>query len=109
VLQTRKRIHAEAGPILCGKDTFMARSNLLASLPAFLLFKLPNTKDTLPPVLHPRAAKVIKKFFFHVRLDINSRFTKDHATESFTGPDSLEVEIFQPSYGTCDFAVLKLW
>lgn len=51
---------------------------------------------------------MIKKYFFHVRLDIDSRYTRDQATECFTGLEFLEVEVFQPSYGTCDFTVLKL-
>ncbi|KAF2216591.1 hypothetical protein CERZMDRAFT_93883 [Cercospora zeae-maydis SCOH1-5] len=108
ILQTCKLIHAEAAPILYGENTFLAHSNLLTTLPSFLLFKLPNTKTTLPPVLYPNVAKWIRRFFFHVRLDIDSRYTKEQATECFTGVEDLEIEVFQPSYGTCDFTVLKL-
>lgn len=108
LLQTCKQVHAEAGPILYGENMFMAHSNLLTTLPSFLLFKLPNIKDTLPPVIYPRVAKMIRRFFFHVRLDIDNRWTKQQATECFTGLEVLEIEVFQPSYGTCDFTVLKL-
>lgn len=59
-------------------------------------------------MLYPNVTKLIKRFFFHVRLDIDSRYTKEQATECFTGVEYLEIEVFQPSYGTCDFTVLKL-
>ncbi|CAK1361695.1 hypothetical protein CB0940_02962 [Cercospora beticola] len=108
ILRTCKQVHAEAAPILYGENTFLAHANLLTTLPAFLLFKLPNNKTTLPPVLYPSVTKLIKRFFFHVRLDIDSRYTKEQATECFTGLEYLEIEVFQPSYGTCDFTVLKL-
>ena len=43
-----------------------------------------------------------------MRLDIDNRWTKQQATDCFTGLEFLEIEVFQPSYGTCDFTVLKL-
>lgn len=110
VLRTCRQVHAEAAPILYGENMFVAHSNLLTALPSFLLCKVPNAKGTttLPPVTSLRVASMIRKFFFRVRLDIDSRFTARQASDCFTGLDVLEIEVFQPSYGTCDFTVLKL-
>lgn len=44
-----------------------------------------------------------------MRLDTDPRFSKTQATESFTGIDELEIEVFQAMYGSCDFSVLKLF
>ncbi|KAF7193612.1 hypothetical protein HII31_05076, partial [Pseudocercospora fuligena] len=107
ILPTCKRIHTEATPVLYGLNTFLAHPNLLAALPRFLLDRL--TRTPLPPVIYPRVATLIKRFFIHVRLDTDPRFSKTQATESFSGVEELEVEVFQSSYGTCDFAVLQLF
>ncbi|KXS93678.1 hypothetical protein AC579_3596 [Pseudocercospora musae] len=107
ILRTCKKVHAEATPLLYALNTFLAHPNLLAALPRFLLDRL--TRTPLPPVIYPRVATLIKRFFIHVRLDTDPRFSKAQATESFSGVEELEVEVFQSSYGTCDFAVLRLF
>lgn len=108
LLRTCKQINHEATPILYQANTFLAHPSLLASLPSFLLRAQP-TRLTLPPVTCPRVAKLIKHYFIHVRLDVDPRFTKSQATESFSGVESLEIEVFQSMYGSCDFSNLRLF
>ncbi|EME86716.1 uncharacterized protein MYCFIDRAFT_151750 [Pseudocercospora fijiensis CIRAD86] len=108
ILPTCHKIHAEATPILYTCNTFLAHPTLLAALPRFLLDRLTLTPLPLP-ITHARVAKLIKRFFLHVRLDTDPRFSKTQATESFSGVEELEIEVFQSSYGTCDFGVLRLF
>ncbi|CZT23601.1 uncharacterized protein RCC_09315 [Ramularia collo-cygni] len=108
LLRTCKQINHETTPILYQSNTFLAHPTLLSSLPSFLLRAQP-TRLTLPPVTSSRVAQLIKKFFIHVRLDVDPRFSSLQATESFTGVESLEIEVFQSMYGSCDFTNLRLF
>ncbi|KAI7156585.1 hypothetical protein KC349_g6206 [Hortaea werneckii] len=108
ILRTCKQANTEATPILYGENTFNAHPSLLASLPSFLLSTLP-VRVTLPPITHPRVARLIRKFSLHVRLDTDPRFTSIQAEESFNGVEELEIEVFQAMYGSCDFSVLGLF
>ncbi|KAI7229357.1 hypothetical protein KC330_g7478 [Hortaea werneckii] len=108
ILRTCKQANTEATPILYGENTFNAHPSLLASLPSFLLSTLP-VRVTLPPITHPRVARLIRKFSLHVRLDTDPRFTSVQAEESFNGVEELEIEVFQAMYGSCDFSVLGLF
>ncbi|KAF2161014.1 hypothetical protein M409DRAFT_59534 [Zasmidium cellare ATCC 36951] len=110
LLRTSKQIYAETLPILYGENTFLAHPTLLTTLPAFLLSKTGSHRPlTLPPITAPRLLPLIRKFYIHVRLDTDPRFSKLQATESFTGVQELEVEVFQAMYGSCDFEVLRLF
>ena len=102
VLKTCKTINYEATPILYGENVFRAHPSLLAALPSLLRIKL-------PPVTHPRVAKLIQRYYIHVRLDTDPRFSKRQVEESFTGVEELELDVFQAMYGSCDFTVLKLF
>ncbi|KAI6840610.1 hypothetical protein KC340_g2704 [Hortaea werneckii] len=108
ILRTCKQASTEATPILYGENTFNAHPSLLATLPSFLLSTLP-VRVTLPPITHPRVARLIRKFSLHVRLDTDPRFTSSQAEESFNGVEELEIEVFQAMYGSCDFSVLRLF
>lgn len=108
ILQTCKQINAEGTPILYGENVFLAHHSLLTALPSFLLLKDPN-RVKLPPVLCPRVSRYIRRYFIHVRLDIDPRFSRQQVDESFTGVEELEVEVFQAMYGSCDFANLRLF
>lgn len=108
LLRTCKQINCEATPILYQSNTFLAHPSLLASLPSFLLRTQP-TRLTLSPVTHSRVSKLIRRFFIHVRLDVDPRFSTSQATESFSGAETLEIEVFQSMYGSCDFANLQLF
>ncbi|GAB1741242.1 hypothetical protein NU219Hw_g6483t1 [Hortaea werneckii] len=108
ILRTCQQANTEATPILYGENTFNAHPSLLATLPSFLLSTLP-VRVTLPPVTHPRVARLIRKFSLHVRLDTDPRFTSLQAEESFNGVEELEIEVFQAMYGSCDFSVLGLF
>jgi hypothetical protein len=108
ILRTCKQINAEGTPILYGENYFSAHPSLLSALPSFLLYTQPD-RVKLPPVIYPRVAKLIRKFFIHVRLDTDPRFSKRQVEESFSGGQELEIEVFQAMYGSCDFSVLKLF
>jgi hypothetical protein len=79
----------------------------LTALPSLLL--TPRDRVTLPPVVKSRVASLIRKYYIHVRLDVDPRFSKNQVTESFTGVDALEIEVFQAMYGSCDFTTLKMF
>lgn len=106
VLRTCKHIHREGTPILYGENLFLAHPSLLTALPALLLLKSPN-RVALPPVLSPRVAAFIRRYFLHVRLDVDPRCSARQVAESFSGVDELEVEVFQAMYGSCDFGNLR--
>ncbi|KAK0936691.1 hypothetical protein LTR29_011744 [Friedmanniomyces endolithicus] len=108
ILRTCHQAHKEGTPILYGDNTFLAHTSLLAALPAFLLSTLP-VRIVLPPVTHSRVAALIRRYYIHVRLDTDPRFTRLQAGESFTGAAELEIEVFQSMYGSCDFSVLRLF
>lgn len=108
ILRTCKRINAEGTKILYGENVFLAHPSLLTELPSFLLLKNPN-RVKLPPVLCPRVSKFIRKYFIHLRLDIDPRFSRNQVEESFNGVEELEVEVFQAMYGSCDFGNLQLF
>ncbi|KAK4546374.1 hypothetical protein LTR36_002051 [Oleoguttula mirabilis] len=108
ILRTCKQVHSEGTPILYGENTFKAHSSLLATLPAFLLLTRPN-RVMLPPVTCPSVAKMIRRFYIHIRLDTDVRFSKLQVEESFTDVAELEVEVFQAMYGSCDFSTLALF
>ncbi|KAK3109416.1 hypothetical protein LTR53_017360, partial [Teratosphaeriaceae sp. CCFEE 6253] len=108
ILATCQQVYREGAPILYGENTFMAHTSILAALPAFLLSKNP-TRIVRPPVKRPRVLALIRRYYIHVRLDVDPRFTALHAQRSFTGIAELEIEVFQAMYGSCDFSVLRLF
>ena len=108
ILRTCHQAHKEGTPIHYGDNTFLAHTSLLAALPAFLLSTIP-VRIVLPPVKHSRVAALIRRYYIHVRLDTDPRFTRLQAGESFTGVEELEIEVFQSMYGSCDFSVLRLF
>ncbi|EMC97908.1 hypothetical protein BAUCODRAFT_66757 [Baudoinia panamericana UAMH 10762] len=108
VLRTCKQIHYEGTEILYGENVFLAHPSLLATLPSFLLRSKPN-RICLPPVTTPRLTNIIRRYFIHVRLDTDPRFSRSQVEESFSGAEELEIEVFQAMYGSCDFSVLNLF
>jgi hypothetical protein len=108
VLRTCKQINAEGTPILYGENYFAAHPQLLTDLPSFLRYTYPE-KVKLGHVKYPRVAQMIRKFYIHVRLDVDPRFSKKQLEKSFNGVEELEIEVFQSMYGSCDFTVLKLF
>ncbi|KAH9845192.1 hypothetical protein Tdes44962_MAKER06766 [Teratosphaeria destructans] len=50
---------------------------------------------------------MIRRYYIHVRLDTDPRFSRSQVQESFDGVDELEIEVFQSMYGSCDFGNLK--
>ena len=108
ILRTCKQIHAEGTPILYGANTFLAHRSLLTALPSFLLAARPNLVR-LPPVTASRVAALIRRYYIVVRLDTDPGYSRAQVEECFTGVDSLEIEVFEAMYGSCDFSVLRLF
>ena len=108
VLRTCKQINTEGTPILYAENIFSAHTNLLASLPSFLLSIRPR-RLSLPPVVCGRVVKLIRRYHVFVRLDTDPRFSRSQVEESFNHADSLEIEVFQSMYGSSDFTVLRLF
>lgn len=108
ILLACRQTNEEGTPILYGENMFMAHASLLAALPSYLLAG-DLTRCYMSPVTCPRVAKMIRRFYLHVRLDTDARFTKSQVEESFTDVDCLEIEVFQAMYGSCDFSVLQLF
>ena len=108
VLRTCRQVNNEATPIFYGENTFTAHPTLLATLPSLLLLTRPH-RVSLPPVKCPRMAKLIRRWYIHVRLDTDPQFGKELAEDSFNGVEELEIEVFQSMYGSCDFSKLKLF
>lgn len=108
VLRTCKQINLEGTPILYGENIFSAHTNLLATLPAFLLQVQPS-RVPLRPVVCPRVAKLIRRFHVFVRLDTDPRYSKRQVEESFNGVEELQIDVFQAMYASSDFSVLRLF
>jgi len=108
VLLTCKQLNAEGTPILYGSNVFSAHESLLASHPRFLLQTQPH-RIALSPVTSARAISLIKRFYMHVRLDTDPRFTAAQVRESFSGAEELELEVFQSMYDSCDYGTLMLF
>lgn len=108
VLLTCKQLKAEGTPILYGENVFAAHPSLLATLPSLLLATRPY-RISLPPVKEAHLIPLIKRFYIHVRLDTDPQFSAEQVAASFTGVESLSVEVFQSMYASCDFGVLQLF
>ena len=108
VLLTCKQLNTEGTPILYGSNIFSAHESLLASHPRFLLQTQPH-RIALSPVTSARAIGLIKRFYMHVRLDTDPRFTAAQVRESFSGAEELEIEVFQSMYDSCDYGTLMLF
>ncbi|GAB7354187.1 hypothetical protein MBLNU459_g4739t1 [Dothideomycetes sp. NU459] len=101
LLGTCKQIHAEALTILYGSNTFAAHVSLLTSMPHLI-------SPRRPVISGPGRAK-IRKWYIHVRLDVDPGFDAAQAEAAFTGAETLEIDVYQSSYGICDTTVLTLF
>lgn len=109
VLRTCKQISREGTPILYGENVFRAHPSLLTAMPRFIIRSFPDKAQLPNAVSHPRVAKMIRRYCIYVRLDIDPRFTRKQAEESFSGVEELEIDVFQAMYGGSDFSVLGLF
>ncbi|KAK3059049.1 hypothetical protein LTR09_000615 [Extremus antarcticus] len=109
ILRTCKQIAAEGTPILYGENYFRAHPSLLTALPRFLMSTFPEKIQLPDPITQPRVTKLIRRYCIHVRLDIDPRFTRSQAEESFSGVEELHIDVFQAMYGGSDFTVLKMF
>lgn len=96
LLGSCKQINMECTPILYGENTFSAHPSLLATLPACTLLRVKR-----PPVISSRVIRMIRRYYLHVRLDTDPRFTYEQAQESFDSVEELRIEVFQAMYGRC--------
>lgn len=101
LLGTCKQINAEAISILYGSNTFAAHASLLSSMPYLI-------SPRRPIIAGPGRGK-IRRWYLHVRLDVDPGFDAERATKAFSGAETLEIDVYQSSYGICDTTVLKLF
>ncbi|KAK5109268.1 hypothetical protein LTR62_007142 [Meristemomyces frigidus] len=109
ILRTCKQANAEGTPILYGENIFSAHASLLATLPYFLLRHTPTQVISHTPITTARVAAFIRRYYIHVRLDVDPRFTRLQVEESFMGVAELDIEVFQSMYASCDFSVIRLF
>ncbi len=109
LLRTCKQVNSEGTPILYGANVFSAHPTLLATLPSFLLLRVPNRVNLPRPIVHPQVMKLIRRYYIFVRLDTDPRYSRQQVEESFNDAEELHIEVFQAMYGSCDFSVLKLF
>ncbi|KAF2138867.1 uncharacterized protein K452DRAFT_194578, partial [Aplosporella prunicola CBS 121167] len=101
ILQTCRQIHAEATPMLYGRNTFAAHPSLLSGLP--------NLVQPSRPVTAPSVANLIRNWRLAVRLDTDARFSAKDAARAFSGAESLDIEAWQAQFEAADYSVLRLF
>lgn len=101
ILSSCRKIHHEAINLLYAPHIFQAHPSLLASLP--------NLASPASPVLYPNMLAKIKRWQLTLRLDTDPRFTKEQATEAFSGAEYFEIRVWQSMYDGCDSSVLRLF
>lgn len=99
LLRTCKQINAESLSILYGCNTFAAHTKLLTSMPYLVT---PHRPITTGP-----GREKIRRWYLYVRLDVDPGFDADDATKAFSGAETLEIDVYQSSYGTCDTTALN--
>ncbi|KAF1345688.1 hypothetical protein BDV97DRAFT_26529 [Delphinella strobiligena] len=86
--------------MLYAANTFAAHSSLLSSMPYLI--------HPSRPVVSGPGLRKIRKWYISVRLDVDPKFDAQKVKEAFSGAEELEIDVYQPSYGSCDFFVLRL-
>lgn len=101
LLSTCSQVHEEGVQILYGQNTYLAHPSLLTGMP-----RLRPYYDT---IFYQSLIALISRYHIRVRLDCDPNFTKEDATEAFSGMEELTVEVTQAQFGSSDFKVLKLF
>ncbi|KAK7519306.1 uncharacterized protein IWZ02DRAFT_433845 [Phyllosticta citriasiana] len=102
ILSTCRQIHAEATPILYARNTFAAHPSLLA--------KMPHLVRPSRPVLANSVINQIRHWRVAVRLDTDALYSAADVAASFSGADSLELDVWQAAFSdACDYAALRLF
>ena len=101
ILRTCRKLHQEGLAILYGGNTFLAHVSLLTSLPRLRIYYASVQTASL--------ISLVTKWHVRVRLDNDPNFTKDQATQAFSGMDELTIEVNQSQYGGSDYGALKLF
>lgn len=87
ILLTNHLIHAEATPLLYAENTFIAHPSMLTSFP--------RLRSYYPPIRCAEPVRLIRRYHLTVRLDCDLPFTKEAATEAFSGIEALELYLVQ--------------
>jgi hypothetical protein len=101
ILTVCRQVHAEARQILYGSNTFIADLALLTPLPQLTIRYRKIYSSCL--------ISLIRRYHIRVRLDCDPNYTYDVARESFSGLESLTIEIWQAQFGSSDHEVLRLF
>jgi hypothetical protein len=73
------------------------------------LTSLPFLIHSDRPVLAPKIAQQIKRWYVSVRLDTDARFTEEQVRAAFTDKECVEVEVWQAMFASVDLGVLRLF
>lgn len=101
LLRTCRQIHDEAASILYGTNQFASHPSLLTAMPYLV--------SPRRPIIEGPGRSKITRWYIHLRLDVDPRFSAEQLQEAFSGVAELEIEVFQPSYGYGDIGALKLF
>ncbi|THX74819.1 hypothetical protein D6D04_07737 [Aureobasidium pullulans] len=101
LLRTCWQIHDEAASILYGANQFASHPSLLTALPYLVSPRRPITEGP--------GRFMIKRWYIHLRLDVDPRFNAEQLEQAFSGAEELEIEFFQPAYGYGDDSTLRLF
>lgn len=101
LLRTCRQIYTETHTMLYAANTFAAHPSLLSSMPYLI-------HPSRPVITGPGLQK-IRKWYISVRLDVDPKFDTQKAKDAFSGAEELEIDVYQASYGSCDFSVLRLF
>lgn len=101
ILRACRQIHAEALPLLYGRNTFEAHASLLVSFP--------RLRPWYSPVASASAAALITRVRVRVRLDAGAGFGQMRATRELSGRDEVVIDCWQAAYRSAGWQVLRLF
>ncbi|KAI9711754.1 MAG: hypothetical protein M1820_001899 [Bogoriella megaspora] len=99
LLLVSRQLNHETTPILYRENLFAAHPSLLTSLPYLV--------TSSRPIRHTNVAKRIRRWWLHVRLDTDARYTAEEVEAAFNGCEELRVDVWQAQYASCGYEVLE--
>ncbi|KAM0813638.1 hypothetical protein AB5N19_13636 [Seiridium cardinale] len=101
IISACRQTYFEAHPMLYRLNIFMAHQSLLTSFP--------RLRQNYSPVSSSEMASIIRRFKLRVRLDAAPGFTREEATQAFSGLEQVEIEVWQAEYRCAGREVLELF
>ncbi|KAL6709098.1 hypothetical protein ACN47E_001914 [Coniothyrium glycines] len=100
ILASCRRIHSEAGAMLY--------ENIFSAHPA-LLTQSPHLASSARPLRSASAIDRVKRWQLIIRLDTDTRFGQEDATNAFSGAEYLDIKLRQSMYDGVDAGALRLF